>query len=182
VDPRPSGPATYCFRKLRCPESFRFIGPWGPTATRRTAISATGGLYFPALEETEAVSLRAFAAALVRQGIAVGRPFLDWGDAIGLLLSAVLAIDGSFDHRRISATHLTREAERWNTLAPGEAEQIVTATLADFAKALDHVTAPQGVPAAATAQLARNLERLQAGSEIGERPTRYRRRRHAQAH
>jgi AAA+ ATPase superfamily predicted ATPase len=51
--------------------------------------SATGGLYFPALEETEAVSLRAFAAALVRQGIAVDRPFLDWGDAIGLLLSAL---------------------------------------------------------------------------------------------
>jgi uncharacterized protein len=51
--------------------------------------SATGGLYFPALEETEAVSLRAFAAALVRQGIEVGRPFQDWGDAIGLLLSAV---------------------------------------------------------------------------------------------
>lgn len=51
--------------------------------------SATGGLYFPALEETEAVSLRAFAAALIRQGIAVGRPFRDWGDAIGLLLSAV---------------------------------------------------------------------------------------------
>jgi hypothetical protein len=51
--------------------------------------SATGGLYFPALEETEAVSLRAFAAALVRQGIAVSRPFLDWGDAIRLLLSAV---------------------------------------------------------------------------------------------
>jgi uncharacterized protein len=51
--------------------------------------SATGGLYFPALEETEAVSLRAFAAALLRQGIAVGRPFRDWGDAIGLLLSAV---------------------------------------------------------------------------------------------
>jgi uncharacterized protein len=51
--------------------------------------SATGGLYFPALEETEAVSLRAFAVALMRQGIAVGRPFRDWGDAIGLLLSSV---------------------------------------------------------------------------------------------
>lgn len=36
-----------------------------------------------------AVSLRAFAATLVRQGIAVDRPFRDWGDAIGLLLSAV---------------------------------------------------------------------------------------------
>lgn len=51
--------------------------------------SASGGLYFPALEETEAVSLRSFAAALVRQGIAVERPFQDWGDAIRLLMSSV---------------------------------------------------------------------------------------------
>jgi uncharacterized protein len=51
--------------------------------------TATGGLYFPALEETEAVSLRAFAAALTRQGIVVSRPLADWGDAIRLLLSAV---------------------------------------------------------------------------------------------
>lgn len=51
--------------------------------------TATGGLYFPALEETEAVSLRAFAGALTRQGIVVSRPLANWGDAIRLLLSAV---------------------------------------------------------------------------------------------
>ncbi|MGH3280346.1 MAG: AAA family ATPase, partial [Trebonia sp.] len=50
--------------------------------------TATGGLYFPALEETEAVSLRAFATALVRHGIPVDRPLLDWGDAISRVLSA----------------------------------------------------------------------------------------------
>jgi serine/threonine-protein kinase HipA len=88
-----------------------------------------------------------------------------------------LAIDGSFDHRRISAAHLIREAERWNALGTGEAEQIVTATLAGFAKALDRVTVPSGVSAPAAAQLAWNVERLQAGDEIGERPSRYRRRR-----
>lgn len=88
-----------------------------------------------------------------------------------------LAIDGSFDHRRISAAHLIREAEHWNALGTGEPEQIVTATLADFAKALDHVTAPPGVPAATATQLAWNVERLQAGEEIGERPAGYRRRR-----
>jgi serine/threonine-protein kinase HipA len=88
-----------------------------------------------------------------------------------------LAINGSFDHRRISAAHLIREADQWNVLPPGEAERIVTATLADFAKALDHVPVPPGVPAAATAQLAWNVERLHAGSEIGERPNGYRRRR-----
>lgn len=88
-----------------------------------------------------------------------------------------LAINGSFDHRRISATHLIREAERWNALRTGEPEQIVTATLADFVKALDRVTIPPGVPAPAAAQLAWNFERLQAGEEIGERPNGYRRRR-----
>jgi serine/threonine-protein kinase HipA len=88
-----------------------------------------------------------------------------------------LAVDRSFDHRRISAAHLIREAERWNVLGASEAERIVTATLADFATALDHVAIPQGVPAAAAAQLAWNVERLQSGGEIGERPSRYRRRR-----
>lgn len=51
--------------------------------------SATGGLYFPALEETEAVSLRAFGAALTRQGVVVSRPLQDWGDAIAVLFNAV---------------------------------------------------------------------------------------------
>jgi serine/threonine-protein kinase HipA len=89
-----------------------------------------------------------------------------------------MAIDGSFDHRRISAAHLIREAERWNTLGVGEAERIVTETLADFAAALDHVAVPHGVPAASVAQLAWNVDRLQAGAEIGNRPAAYRRRRH----
>lgn len=88
-----------------------------------------------------------------------------------------IAIDGSFDHRRISASHLIREAERWNALGAGEAEGIVTATLADFAKALGHIGVPRGVPPAAVTQLAWNVERLQAGGEIGERPTGYRQRR-----
>ena len=88
-----------------------------------------------------------------------------------------LAIDGSFDHRRISAAHLIREAKRWNALGTGEAERIVTTILVDFAKALDRVTVPSGIPAPTAAQLAWNVERLQAGEEIGERPSRYRRRR-----
>jgi serine/threonine-protein kinase HipA len=88
-----------------------------------------------------------------------------------------IAIDGSFDHRRISASHLIREAERWNALNASEAERIVTVTLTDFATALDHVTIPRGVPRASVAQLAWNVERLEGGGEIGERPIGYRRRR-----
>ena len=48
-------------------------------------------------------------------------------------------------------------------------------TLADFAKALDSVAVPPGIHAAVTAQLAWNVERLQAGLEVGERPSGYRR-------
>jgi serine/threonine-protein kinase HipA len=59
-----------------------------------------------------------------------------------------MAVDGSFDHRRISAAHLIREAERWNALGIVEAERIVTEMLADFAAALDHLVVPQGVSAA----------------------------------
>jgi serine/threonine-protein kinase HipA len=88
-----------------------------------------------------------------------------------------LAVDRTFDHRRISAAHLIREAERWNALGANEAERIVTATLAEFATALDRVAIPQGVPPATAAQLAWNVQRLQSGGEIGERPTGYRRRR-----
>ena len=51
--------------------------------------SVTGGLYFPSLEETEAVSLRTFSTALIRQGVPVTRPLQNWGDAIALLFSAL---------------------------------------------------------------------------------------------
>jgi AAA+ ATPase superfamily predicted ATPase len=51
--------------------------------------SATGGLYFPALEQTEAVTLRSFTAALTRQGIAVSQPLRSWEEAIALFFSAV---------------------------------------------------------------------------------------------
>src|SRR5580692_9050398 len=66
-------------------------GRWrqGKSFLLEALTSSTGGLYFPALEETEVVSLRAFGAALVRQGIPVSQPLRDWGDGISLLLSAV---------------------------------------------------------------------------------------------
>src|SRR6266567_3013530 len=51
--------------------------------------SVTSGLYFPSLQETEAVSLRTFSTALIRQGVPVSRPLLNWGDAIALLFGAL---------------------------------------------------------------------------------------------
>ena len=51
--------------------------------------SVVGGLYFPSLEETEAVGLRTFSTALIRQGVPVSRPLQNWGDAIALLFGAL---------------------------------------------------------------------------------------------
>jgi hypothetical protein len=80
-----------------------------------------------------------------------------------------LAIHGSFDHRRISAAHLIREAEHWSALGTGEPQQIVTAALADFARALDRVTVPPGVPAATATQLVER--RATAGRRRDRRAT-----------
>jgi uncharacterized protein len=52
--------------------------------------SAMGGIYFAATQETEAVSLRAFADALVEHtGRAVRSPFRDWGEALSFLFREV---------------------------------------------------------------------------------------------
>jgi uncharacterized protein len=50
--------------------------------------SALGGIYFPALEVTEAVSLRLLADELIRFSGSPVRPFRDWLDAVPFLLRA----------------------------------------------------------------------------------------------
>ncbi|MDR0344754.1 MAG: ATP-binding protein [Nocardiopsaceae bacterium] len=60
----------------------------GKSLLMEALTSATGGLYFPALEQTEAITLRSFTASLIRQGIAVSQPLRSWEDAISLLFSA----------------------------------------------------------------------------------------------
>jgi AAA+ ATPase superfamily predicted ATPase len=50
--------------------------------------SAMGGLYFSATEETAALSLRAFAEAIIQQtGAPIRSPFRDWSEAIWQLLT-----------------------------------------------------------------------------------------------
>lgn len=51
--------------------------------------TAMGGIYFPALELTESVSLRLFADELVRFTGRPVRPFRDWLDAVPALFQAV---------------------------------------------------------------------------------------------
>ncbi|MBO0771614.1 MAG: hypothetical protein J2P35_09160 [Actinobacteria bacterium] len=68
--------------------------------------SSTGGLYFPAPEQTEAVTLRSFTAALTRQGVAVSQPLRSWEDAISLLFSA------TGDHPRAIVIDESRSCSR----------------------------------------------------------------------
>lgn len=51
--------------------------------------AATGGIYFPALELTEALSLRLFADELVRFSRSPVPPFRDWADAIQYLFGLI---------------------------------------------------------------------------------------------
>jgi hypothetical protein len=59
----------------------------GKSYLRQALATALGGMYFPALELTEAVSLRLFADELIRFSGSPVPPFRDWVDAIPYLFS-----------------------------------------------------------------------------------------------
>ena len=64
--------------------------------------AVAGGIYFPALEVTEAVSLRLFADELIRFTGAPVRPFRDWLEAIPCLFQLAADRPCPGDHRRVS--------------------------------------------------------------------------------
>ena len=72
----------------------------------------------------------------------------------------------------ISAAHLIREAESWNFLRTGEAEQAVTTTLADFAKGARYRAGTAGCPRRGHGTARLEPRAAAGGSEIGERPSR----------
>lgn len=80
-----------------------------------------------------------------------------------------LAIDGEFDHRRLSVERVLSEAQSWGVIDATRAREVVTATLAAFDEALTHVTPPAGASVHVAEQLRWNASRLLAGAEIGER-------------
>ncbi|MEO7016791.1 MAG: HipA domain-containing protein [Leifsonia sp.] len=79
-----------------------------------------------------------------------------------------LAIDGQFDHRRISVERLIAEAASWQVLGNAAIEATIAKTLLDFETALSAVPLPKGISGGLSAGLAWNLSRLQAGQEISE--------------
>ena len=78
-----------------------------------------------------------------------------------------LAVDGIFDHRRISVEHLLAEIALWGVMSESRASVLVTKTLDDLASALNEVV-PNGVSPGIVPHLVWNVDRLQSGYEIGE--------------
>lgn len=79
-----------------------------------------------------------------------------------------LAIDGQFDHRRISVERLVREAVSWGVISPSRAEAVVETIIGAVARAVDEVSAPRGLSDGLVDALRWNTRRLQSGSEISE--------------
>jgi serine/threonine-protein kinase HipA len=80
-----------------------------------------------------------------------------------------LAIDGQFDHRKMSVQRLLAEITSWGVIPQGRAETAVTETLTALAHAISVTTAPKGVSPGMVERLQWNVQRLTAGSEISER-------------
>ncbi len=77
-----------------------------------------------------------------------------------------LAIDGIFDHRRMSIERIVAEARSWNVIAQGRAATIVEQTIATLSEALDSVEPNPGVSLGLVERLRWNVQRLLVGTEI----------------
>lgn len=82
-----------------------------------------------------------------------------------------LAIDGVFDHRRMSVERIVREATSWGVIPESRAGTIVTETVAAIDGAIAAVTPVKDVSLGMVERLQWNVRRLTSGSEIG-RPKR----------
>ncbi len=79
-----------------------------------------------------------------------------------------LAVDGAFDHRRMSVARIVAEARSWGVIAASRAETIVGETLTALVGALAAVKAPRPISPGLGEQLQWNVQRLLAGGEISE--------------
>jgi serine/threonine-protein kinase HipA len=79
-----------------------------------------------------------------------------------------LAVDGVFDHRRMSVERIVAEATSWGVITATRAEAIINETLAALDGALNAVKRPKLISAGLSEQLRWNVQRLRAGAEISE--------------
>ena len=80
-----------------------------------------------------------------------------------------LAIDGQFDHRKMSVERLLSEIRSWSVIPERRARAAVTETLTALDDAITHTTPPRGASPGMLEQLQWNIQRLIDGSEISER-------------
>jgi serine/threonine-protein kinase HipA len=80
-----------------------------------------------------------------------------------------LAIDGQFDHRRMSVERLLSEIASWSVIPERRARAAVIETLTALHDAITHATPPRGASPGMVEQLQWNVERLIDGVEISER-------------
>ncbi len=79
-----------------------------------------------------------------------------------------LAINGVFDHRRLSVEQLLAEATSWGVITQRRAELVVGDTLRALDAVIASTTPPQGVSPGIVERLQWNVRRLLAGVEISE--------------
>lgn len=77
-----------------------------------------------------------------------------------------MAVDGIFDHRKVSVERLANEATSWSVLRRTTVETVITDTIRDFVSAQNAITPPDGVEAGVVERLEWNASRLAAGDEI----------------
>lgn len=78
-----------------------------------------------------------------------------------------LAIDGEFDHRRISVERILAEIASWRVISDSRASAVVEDLLKSFELALDGVSAPRRCSPGLRGFLQRTVSRLRAGDEVG---------------
>ena len=77
-----------------------------------------------------------------------------------------MAVDGAFDHRKVSVERLVAEADSWSVLRRASIEATVAATVDGFIAAQAAVPVPAGVDHGVVERLAWNAARLAAGQDI----------------
>ncbi|EPR75052.1 HipA domain protein [Leifsonia rubra CMS 76R] len=77
-----------------------------------------------------------------------------------------MAIDGNFDHRKVSAESIAREASSWSVLRSDTIESVITTTLREFADAQASITPPNDVDPRVVERLSWNVRRLSKGDQI----------------
>jgi len=77
-----------------------------------------------------------------------------------------MAVDGDFDHRKVSAESIAHEAASWSVLRADTIDRVIQSTLREFADAQASVTAPSEVDPDVVERLGWNARRLAEGNQI----------------